>query len=452
MENIVESLFGLSPWQVQQQQNAGMDAYASNQASKSLLQRSSENYGRAGGMFAQAGAEAMGMVNPQVEQAKQRQAMLGGLEPNAESIRQRALQISDPKLKFQLLAYANQLDEKEQAKKLAAAQLKNAIDPSAKPARKDFTAESWKVYERTGKQSDLVEAAVESKQTNDIQEYEYAKKNNGYKGTLEQWMQRKSQYESMSNEQKLVEAAADAKGLKAGTPERAKFVADAYQKLVDKRTHINVTTTGAQYNLSPEQQNALDKAVTEGRLDPARINSRSAIILANQFTLNPTLDMVSGTADAKTRTAQQAKVGVQLSVLRPFVGMVDKNGEVLKTLADKAIVTNVALANRPINWIEQNIGDHPDMAEFLAQVKIFKDEAARVVSNPNLVGVLSDTARKEMENVISGNMPLKSMRRVIERLQADSHNRISSMEDEYSKIRKQDKAPEVKSTATVSNW
>lgn len=74
------------------------------------------------------------------------------------------------------------------------------------------------------------------------------------------------------------------------------------------------------------------------------------------------------------------------------------------------------------------------------------------VSNPNLVGVLSDTARKEMENVISGNMPLKSMRRVIERLQADSHNRISSMEDEYSKIRKQDKPPEVKSNVTVSNW
>ena len=197
MENIVESLFGLSPWQVQQQQNAGMDAYASNQASKSLLQRSSENYGRAGGMFAQAGAEAMGMVNPQVEQAKQRQAMLGGLEPNAESIRQRALQISDPKLKFQLLAYANQLDEKEQAKKLAAAQLKNAIDPSAKPARKDFTAESWKVYERTGKQSDLVEAAVESKQTNDIQEYEYAKKN-GYTGSFAQWMTRNAKMKSGS--------------------------------------------------------------------------------------------------------------------------------------------------------------------------------------------------------------------------------------------------------------
>lgn len=417
MENIVESLFGLSPWQVQQQQNAGMDAYASNQASKSLLQRSSENYGRAGGMFAQAGAEAMGMVNPQVEQAKQRQAMLGGLEPNAESIRQRALQISDPKLKFQLLAYANQLDEKEQAKKLAAAQLKNAIDPSAKPARKDFTAESWKVYERTGSQSDLVEAANAPK-------IEAGKTRTYQKGQ-----------DSITEE------------LRADGTWKQLGIGPKFSKSV-----INVGTGVDQYNLSPKQQNALDKAVTEGRLDPARINSRSAIILANQFALNPTLDMVSGTADAKTRTAQQAKVGVQLSVLRPFVGMVDKNGEVLKTLADKAIVTNVALANRPINWIEQNIGDHPDMAEFLAQVKIFKDEAARVVSNPNLVGVLSDTARKEMENVISGNMPLKSMRRVIERLQADSHNRISSMEDEYSKIRKQDKTPEVKSTATVSNW
>ena len=449
MDNVVESIFGLSPAQIQQRQNVGMMTAANNYASQDPLQRAAASMFAGGGMLAGAGAQAAGMMTPEMQQAQRTQAIMasGGDLQTSAGLKAKAKQFKDAgdqQIAMRLLMLAQDREAKE-AKS----------DPFGQIAPKDYTPESIAVYMRTKSPADLripTTVAPKDKQTNDIQEYEYAKKNNGYKGTLEQWMQRKSQYESMSNEQKLVEAAADAKGLKAGTPERAKFVADAYQKLVDKRTHINVTTTGAQYNLSPEQQNALDKAVTEGRLDPARINSRSAIILANQFTLNPTLDMVSGTADAKTRTAQQAKVGVQLSVLRPFVGMVDKNGEVLKTLADKAIVTNVALANRPINWIEQNIGDHPDMAEFLAQVKIFKDEAARVVSNPNLVGVLSDTARKEMENVISGNMPLKSMRRVIERLQADSHNRISSMEDEYSKIRKQDKAPEVKSTATVSNW
>ena len=435
MDNIVESLFGLTPFQVQQQQNAGLNQAADHYASQDPFQRATGGMFRAGGMLGGAGAQAMGMVNPQMEQAKLTEAMMasGGDLSTSQGLMAKSQQFAaagDQRTALRLALQAKAMEKQEAAiaENNSQAELNrhkaNAeLNPIGKIDPSKYTPDSLKLWFQGVMKDPSLLVAIE-----------------------------KPQYESMSNEQKLVEAAADAKGLKAGTPERAKFVADAYQKLMDKRTHINVTTTGAQYNLSPEQQNALDKAVTEGRLDPARINSRSAIILANQFTLNPTLDMVSGTADAKTRTAQQAKVGVQLSVLRPFVGMVDKNGEVLKTLADKAIVTNVALANRPINWIEQNIGDHPDMAEFLAQVKIFKDEAARVVSNPNLVGVLSDTARKEMENVISGNMPLKSMRRVIERLQADSHNRISSMEDEYSKIRKQDKPPEVKSTATVSNW
>lgn len=439
MDNVVESIFGLSPAQIQQRQNVGMMTAANNYASQDPLQRAAASMFAGGGMLAGAGAQAAGMMTPEMQQAQMRQSVMasGGDLTTSEGLKAIAAKFYQAGDQQRALVLLNEAKKREadEAKAKISIQQETRKDYAAKP---DLEKYAMVMAKRSG----LVDGTPEFDDFVSTWMYEQKEKAN----------KDKPQYESMSNEQKLVEAAADAKGLKAGTPERAKFVADAYQKLMDKRTHINVTTTGAQYNLSPKQQNALDKAVTEGRLDPARINSRSAIILANQFTLNPTLDMVSGTADAKTRTAQQAKVGVQLSVLRPFVGMVDKNGEVLKTLADKAIVTNVALANRPINWIEQNIGDHPDMAEFLAQVKIFKDEAARVVSNPNLVGVLSDTARKEMENVISGNMPLKSMRRVIERLQADSHNRISSMEDEYSKIRKQDKAPEVKSTATVSNW
>ncbi len=431
MDNVVESIFGLSPAQIQQRQNVGMMTAANNYAGQDPLQRAAASMFAGGGMLAGAGAQAAGMMTPDMQQAQMQQQATAGLDFNdPKAIYERASRIQDPRIRFGLtkMAQDRELELAKTAEQSTQAQYNlHRANAEANPVGKidpsKYTPESLKAWFSGGMKNPSLLLAAD-----------------------------KPQYESMSNEQKLVEAAADAKGLKVGSPERAVFVADAYQKLMDKRTHINVTTTGAQYNLSPEQQGALDKAVTEGRLDPARINSRSAIILANQFKLNPNLDMVSGTADAKTRTAQQSKVGVQLSVLRPFVGMVDKNGEVLKTLADKAIVTNVALANRPINWIEQNIGDHPDMAEFIAQVKIFKDEAARVVSNPNLVGVLSDTARKEMENVISGNMPLKSMRRVIERLQSDSHNRISTMEDEYASIRKQDKKSEVKSTATVSNW
>jgi hypothetical protein len=76
MENIVESLFGLTPFQVQQQQNAGLNQAADHYASQDPFQRATGGMFRAGGMLGGAGAQAMGMVNPQMEQAKLTEAMM----------------------------------------------------------------------------------------------------------------------------------------------------------------------------------------------------------------------------------------------------------------------------------------------------------------------------------------------------------------------------------------
>ena len=76
MDNIVESLFGLTPFQVQQQQNAGLNQAADHYASQDPFQRATGGMFRAGGMLGGAGAQAMGMVNPQMEQAKLTEAMM----------------------------------------------------------------------------------------------------------------------------------------------------------------------------------------------------------------------------------------------------------------------------------------------------------------------------------------------------------------------------------------
>lgn len=419
-DNIVDSLFGPQPWQVQQQQNEAMRAEAERIARMDGFQQAKYGIGRGAGMLAGAGMEAAGYVNPAVAQAQMNEQNMAGLDPSdPKSLLLRASQIQDPRLKWKLMLAARKQAQEDQASSLKMAQeaaawkrAEQEASPLAKIDPSKYTQESMKAYIASGMKDPSLLVAAE-----------------------------KPQYESMGPEEKLTDAIVATKAkiasLPAGSPERAaqEEKLKTLEKMTDKKTHISIPQINSQYNLDDKQQAALDLAMQEGRLNPDRVNSRSAKILANQFILNPKLDMVAGVGDAKTRTSAQVKVGTQLSVLRPFVKMVDMNGEVLKTLAEKAIVTNVALANRPINWIEQNIGDYPDMAEFLAQTKIFKDEAARVVSNPNLVGVLSDTARKEMEAVISGNMPLKSMKRVIERLQADSHNRISTMEAEYAGIR-----------------
>lgn len=124
-----------------------------------------------------------------------------------------------------------------------------------------------------------------------------------------------------------------------------------------------------------------------------------------------------------------------LASIRPFKEMLDKNASILVKLADKVVKTDSQLANRPINWLQSNMGDNPDVGEFLAQMRIFQTEAARVLNNPRLVGALTDSARHELEEIINGNMPIGMTKAIIGRLQGDGDNRVKSMEDERRRLR-----------------
>ena len=174
-------------------------------------------------------------------------------------------------------------------------------------------------------------------------------------------------------------------------------------------------------------------AVAEGRKSlsdiPARGGARQRIgQYVTQF--DPGFSSVRNAAD---RAASMA-ISKDIAAIRPFTEMLDKNAEIAIDLSKKAIATNSRLANRSVNWLRQNMGDNPDVAEFLAQTTFVQTEAARVLNNPRLVGQLTDTARQEMEHVISGDMPLKSYERVIRRIQQDSKNRVQAMEDQRNRI------------------
>jgi len=120
--------------------------------------------------------------------------------------------------------------------------------------------------------------------------------------------------------------------------------------------------------------------------------------------------------------------------LKPYVTMLHQNAEIAKTLATKAIATSAQLANRPLNWLRTNAADSPDVAEYLAQMEIVKNEATRVITNPRLVGQMTDTARQEIESVINGTMPLNATNRVIDRLINDGDRRIGTMEAQQQQL------------------
>jgi hypothetical protein len=158
---------------------------------------------------------------------------------------------------------------------------------------------------------------------------------------------------------------------------------------------------------------------------------------------NPTLTrneaaqlLAAGQQGFKATSNALGQVTKDLASIRPYKDMLDQNADIAISLSKQAIKSNSALANKPINWVRQNMADNPDTSEYLAQIAIVQTEAARVLSNPRLVGQLTDSARHEMQELVNGNMPLESTERVLKRIKQDGTNRIAAMEREQKALLK----------------
>ena len=213
--------------------------------------------------------------------------------------------------------------------------------------------------------------------------------------------------------------------------ERNRIAALAAAKKPDLST---VTLTPESIQATAELYN-VDKKNMPTRIDAA---TRSAIInKSTELTLEKgqsTADTPARQAEFKANSGALTSVTKDLSAITPYKEMLDTNIDIAKTLATKAIATDSRLANKSINWLKQNATDNPDVSEYLAQVHFVTTEAARVLSNPRLVGQLTDTAVRDMQGVISGEMPLQSAIRVMDRMKADGNNRVNAMENQHAAL------------------
>ena len=139
-------------------------------------------------------------------------------------------------------------------------------------------------------------------------------------------------------------------------------------------------------------------------------------------------------AAASANKTALAAIQKDLTAIRPYKEMLDKNADIAIDLAKKVLKSDAALINKPITWIAQNLTNSPDVAELMAQNHFVTTEAARVLSNPRLVGQMTDTAVRDMQSVINGNAPLGSYVRVLERIKMDGNNRVDAMQKERDKL------------------
>lgn len=134
-------------------------------------------------------------------------------------------------------------------------------------------------------------------------------------------------------------------------------------------------------------------------------------------------------ANTSTYKAGQGAVNAlekQYQAVSAFQQTASRNGAALIKLAEKVDETGVPAIERWIRAGRRATGS-PDVREFDAQMQIYRTEAAKILTNPNLTGQLTDSSRHEVEEFLGGNLDAASIKRVIERLESDFSNRTDTL-------------------------
>lgn len=126
-------------------------------------------------------------------------------------------------------------------------------------------------------------------------------------------------------------------------------------------------------------------------------------------------DLVRARASAKGELTSINKMTVQQNALDTFEGLAKANGQRALDLIEQVDSTGIPLIERRKRLADRALGD-PNAAELLSVLRTFQTEASRIISNPDLKGVVSDSARHEIQDIAPDGMSADQARRVINRL------------------------------------
>jgi hypothetical protein len=146
-------------------------------------------------------------------------------------------------------------------------------------------------------------------------------------------------------------------------------------------------------------------------------------------------DVVSGRAGFKADTLSLNKMTPQYDAVSSFMNTAQRNGRILTELADKVDSTGSPVIERWLRAGRRNIAGDADVSNFNAQIHLYGAEVARILTQPTLSGILTDTARKEVQDFLPNNATAKQIKSLVDLLERDFGNRQQTLESQIGQIR-----------------
>lgn len=149
----------------------------------------------------------------------------------------------------------------------------------------------------------------------------------------------------------------------------------------------------------------------------------------------PIPDIAGNSADFKSNSAALLQIQKSLSAATAFADTAKKNTELLKAVIATVPDTGIPLLNTSVRLIDAKVFGDKNMAALNAIRQSVQNEYARIISQPNLTGVLSDSARHEAETILSADSTPQQMLEALKTLEKEAENRQSSYEEQIQAIR-----------------
>lgn len=168
----------------------------------------------------------------------------------------------------------------------------------------------------------------------------------------------------------------------------------------------------------------------------AAINAKVGAIAAESGLDEPTLR-----AFYKSNAASLGQQQKMYDAVQGFMATADKNADLLAKSLEKITDIGSPLFNKPLRAFEKDVAGDPNLSQFATYIKSVQNEYGRIISQPNLAGQLTDSARHEASVLIDPNATVPQIVASIGALKNEGNNRLVSVGQQIQNIQKRMSTP-----------
>jgi len=182
-----------------------------------------------------------------------------------------------------------------------------------------------------------------------------------------------------------------------------------------------------------------EKYYQTGQLPPIGRGSGSVIaqnrdLMNRAADLHPNASLAANSAEFKANADSLKKLQTNFDQVQAFESTAEKNMNLLQQTAQQIPDLGARFLNVPVRMINDKMIGTANMSSFKTALATAQTEAAKVLNSSNASGVLSDSSRHELQDIVDGNKPLPAMIASLNTLKQDMANRTTAYQQQIADI------------------